>query len=195
MLGSRALLDGPSSRRLALAATALASAWLSAACSCPQTQVLVDDFEGCSGTCGWSLAGAGAGRLVSTILPGEHGLQIDGGMTATKTIPPASIDTSYSFQLVAACPDGLAATLAATVPGAADVTLDVALAIDTSLDSSGNSPDYTGVTFVPLVGTIDLPTNVMSVIVHQVALQASPGATCTFDLVQLTSTPPCASGG
>jgi hypothetical protein len=194
VLGSGAL-DGHSSRRPLLALALAATALLGAACSCPATQVLVDDFEGCTGTCGWSLTGAGTGRLVSTLLPGEHGLQIDGGMTATKSIPPASIDTSYSLQLVAECPDGLKATLAASIPGAADVTLDVALAIDTSLTSSGNAPDYTGVSYVPLVGTINLPTNIMSVIVHQVSFQASAGATCTLDLIRLTTISTCASGG
>jgi len=199
VLGSPALHGSPlRSPRPALARvlgpTALAAALLGAACSCPQTQVLVDDFEGCTGTCGWTLSTAGAAQLVSTILPGEHGLQIQGGVTATKSIAPATLDTTYSLELVADCPDGIAATLAATVPGAADVTIDIALAIDDSLTSSGNAPDYTGVAYVPLVGDINLPTGVASVVVHQVAFQTSAGGTCTIDLIRLTSTPACASG-
>jgi hypothetical protein len=196
VLSSRAL-DGSPPRRSrparALAATAVASALLGAACSCPETQVIVGDFEGCTGTCGWVLSAPGAAQVVSTILPGEHGLQIAGGATASKSISPATIDTTYSLALVADCPDGIAATLAATIPGAADVTLAVALTIDDTLTSSGNAPDYTGVSYAPLVGDINLPTGVMSVIVHQVALQTSAGATCTIDLVRLTSTPACAS--
>ncbi len=177
----------------ARAAAVLGCALLGAACSCPETQVVVDDFEGCTGTCGWALSTPGTAQIVSTILPGEHGLQIEGGVTATKAIPPATIDTTYSLQLVADCPDGIAATLAATVPGAASVTIDVSLAIDDSLTSSGNAPDYTGVSYVPLVGNVNLPTGIMSVIVHQVALQTSPGASCTINIVRLTATPACAS--
>ncbi len=199
MLSSRALHGPRSSRPRAArssAARAVASALLvtlGGACSCPPMQVLVDDFEGCTGTCGWTLVPAGAAQVVSTILPGEHGLQITGGATASAEIAPATIDTTYSLALVAACPEGISAVLTATVPGAGEVAIDVPLALDDSLTSSGNAPDYTGVTFVPLVGDINLPANVMSVVVHGVAFQTIAGAPCTIDVVRLTSTPACAT--
>jgi hypothetical protein len=176
---------------LAVAATALASALFAAACSCPQTKVLVDDFEGCTGACGWALSVPGTAVVVSTILPGEHGLQMDGGITAIKTISATTIDTTYSLQLVADCPEGLTATLAATEPDSSALTLPVTLSIDETLTSSSDTPDYTGVSYVPLVGVIDLPTGVMSVIVHQVALQPAAGASCTVDTIELTSARPC----
>jgi hypothetical protein len=164
---------------------------LVAACSCPQTTVLVDDFEGCTGACGWTVSQANGAGVVTTILPGEHGLDIAGGVTVTKTIPPATIDTTYSLQLVADCVDGLTAILSASVPGAPDITVDVMLALDDSLDSNGNTPDFSGANYVPLVGSIDLPTGLMSAVVHQVTLLPATGATCTVDLVQLTSVTPC----
>ena len=172
-------------------AAGLLAAGLLAACSCPQTTVLVDDFEGCSGSCGWAASGTGSVAVVSTILPGEHGLRVDGGVTVSKTIPPATIDTTYSLQLVADCVDGLTANLAASVPGSADITIAVMLALDDSLDTNGNTPDYSGASYVPLVGSIDLPSGLMSAIVHQVTLTPAPGATCTVDLVQLSSVTPC----
>lgn len=161
------------------------------ACSCPQTTVAIDDFEGCTGTCGWAISGPGTAAVVSTILPGEHGLRIDGGVTASKSIPSATIDTTYSLQLVADCPNGLAANLAISVPGAPDATVAVMLALDSSLTSNGDPPDYTGASFVPLVGSVDLPTGVMSAIVHQLTLEAVVGAPCTVDLIELTSVTPC----
>ncbi len=179
------------SPRLAATATAIVSALLLAACSCPQTTVLVDGFEGCSGACGWAVSGAGTATVVSTILPGEHGLRIDGGVTASKSIPSATIDTTYSLQLVAACPDGLAASLTVTVPGSPDATVAVMLAEDSSLTSNGDPPDYTGASYVPLVGSVDLPTGVMSAVVTQVTLQPVAGAECTVDLIELTSVTPC----
>ncbi len=179
------------SPRLAATVLAIVSALLPAACSCPQTTVLVDDFEDCSGACGWALSGSGSATVVSTILPGEHGLRIDGGVTATKTIPSATIDTTYSLQMVADCPNGLAATLAISVPGAPDATVTVMLALDSSLTSNGDPPDYSGASYVPLVGSVVLPTGVMSAIVHQVTLAAVAGAECTVDLIELTSVTPC----
>jgi hypothetical protein len=160
------------------------------ACSCPQNKVLIDDFESCTGTCGWAVSG-GTASVVSTILPGEHGLRMDGGATAVKTIPFVSIDTSYSLQLVGDCPAGLTASLAGTVAGAPDVTLMVTLAIDTSLDSSGNPPDYSGASYVPLVGTITFPMGVMTAGIHQITLQPAAGTSCTVDVVRLTSVTPC----
>src|SRR5260221_2868394 len=104
---------------------------LLAACSCHKNEVLVDDFENCTGTCGWSVSGTGTAKVVSTLLPGEHGLALDGGITAAKTIPVTPIDPSYSLLLVADCPDGMTATLAATVAGMPDLALPVMLALDT----------------------------------------------------------------
>jgi hypothetical protein len=161
-----------------------------AACSCPSTNVVVDDFEGCSGACGWGVTG-GSATVVSTILPGEHGLRIDGGATAVKAIPIFSIDTSYSLQMVADCPAGLAATITASEPGAGDVSISVMLTLDTTLDSSGNTPDYSGATYVPLIGTIDLPTGIMSVAVHEITLQPTVGAPCTVDVLRITSAALC----
>lgn len=178
--------------RTATLLAALAAAILAPACSCPQSKVLIDDFEGCSGTCGWTVSG-GTGSVVSTILPGEHGLRIDGGATAVKAIPLSTIDTSWSLQLVGDCPAGLAASLSATVAGAPDVVIPVTLAIDTSLTSSGDPPDYSGASFVPLAGTIDLPTGVTNAAIHQITLQPAAGASCTVDVVRLTSTPPCST--
>jgi hypothetical protein len=152
--------------------------------------VVVADFEGCSGTCGWVVTG-GTAKVVTTILPGEHGLSIDGGATAVVSFPFVTLDTTYSLQMVADCPAGLAATLTATEPGAGDVSIAVMLSLDTTLDSSGNAPDYSGATYVPLIGTIDLPTSVMSVAAHQLILQTSAGASCTVDVIRLTSTTPC----
>jgi hypothetical protein len=179
---------------LATLVTLVTLAGALSACSCPQTTVLVDDFENCSGACGWAVSGAGTATVVSTILPGEHGLRIDGGVTASKSIPSATIDTTYSLQLVAACPDGLAASLTVTVPGSPDATVAVMLAEDSSLTSNGDPPDYTGASFVPLVGSIDLPTGVMSGIVTQVVLQPVAGAPCTVDLIELTAVTPCNAG-
>ena len=165
---------------------------LLAACSCPSTNVVLDDFEGCSGACGWTVNG-GTAEVVSTILPGEHGLQITGGATAVQDVPIFSIDTTYSLQMVADCPAGLAATLTATQPGAGDISISVMLSLDTTLDSSGNTPNYQGATYVPLLGTIDLPSGLMSVAVHQIILQPSMGASCTVDVIRVTSVTPCGS--
>lgn len=188
MLGSAPLLRPSQARPPVL----LALAALLAACSCPSTKILIDDFERCTGTCGWAVSG-GAARVVSTILPGEHGLRIDGGATAVKAFPIATIDTSYSLQLVADCPAGLAVTLAASVPGAADIAIPVMVTLDTTLTSSGDPPDYTGASYVPLSGLVTLPTGVMAVAVHQITLAPSAGATCTVDIVRITSTPPCSN--
>ncbi len=162
-----------------------------AGCSCPENSTLVDDFEGCSGSCGWTVTGAGTAKVVSTILPGEHGLEMTGGITATKSISPVTIDNTYSLELVGDCPDGLAATLTATVPKAADITLAVALAEDDSLTTSGDPPDYTGVTYVPLVGGITLPSGVATAAVTQVALAPAAGASCIVDLVRIGAAEPC----
>jgi hypothetical protein len=161
-----------------------------AGCSCPSANVVLADFEGCSGACGWTVTG-GSATVVSTILPGEHGLQIDGGATAVTSVPIFSIDATYSLQMVADCPAGLAATLTATEPGAGDVTIPVMLSLDTTLDSSGNTPNYQGAAYVPLLGTIDLPSGLMSVAIHQITLQTSAGATCTVDVLRVTSATPC----
>jgi hypothetical protein len=162
-----------------------------AACSCPQSNVVLDDFEGCSGTCGWTVVGAGSVAIVSTILPGEHGMEMTGGMTASKAVNPTSIDDTYSLAMIADCPDGIGATLTANVPNAADITLSLALAIDNSLTSSGDPPDYTGVTYVPLVGAISLPTGVAAASVTRVTLQPSAGGTCTVDRIELQAATPC----
>jgi hypothetical protein len=169
----------------------VAAASVLAACSCPKNEVLVDDFEGCTGTCGWTVSGPGTARLVSTILPGEHGLAMDGGVTAEKTIPVATIDPTYSLLLVASCPAGMTASLAATVAGTGDVSLPVMLALDTSLTPSGDPPDYSGASYVPLTGTLTFPGGVMSAAVHQVTLQPAAGGTCTVDLLRLSATTPC----
>jgi hypothetical protein len=163
---------------------------LGAGCSCPSSNVLIDDFEGCGGSCGWTITG-GTASVVSTILPGEHGLQIAGGATAAKTISPATIDSTYSFSVVGNCPDGIGASLVATVPDAADITISVMLAIDDSLDSDGDPPNYTGATYVPLVGDIDLPSGITSATIRQVALEPAAGGTCTVDLVRLVEAEPC----
>jgi hypothetical protein len=160
-------------------------------CSCPSTSILLADFEGCSGTCGWTVTGMGNAMVVSTILPGEHGLEMNGAITATKSVTSTTIDNTYSFGLVGDCPSGLAATLTATVPGTGDTSLMVMLAIDNSLDSNGNPPDYSGASYVPLVGDITLPSGVMSATVHQVALQPTAGSPCTVDLLQLSAAVPC----
>jgi hypothetical protein len=161
------------------------------ACSCPQSNILIDDFESCSGTCGWTISGSGTASIVSTILPGEHGLRMPGGVTATKSIPPATVDNTYSLELVGDCADGIAATLTATVPKAPDITLKVTLAIDNSLTTSGNPPNYTGASYVPLVGGLTLPSGVTTAAVHQVTLSPAAGAACTVDLVRLTAATPC----
>ncbi len=177
----------------ALAGLAIALlAPLAGACSCPGTKILVDDFEGCSGTCGWSVTD-GTARVVSTLVPGEHGLQIAGGATIRKSITPATIDNTFSLQLVAECPNGLAATVTASTPSDPSIKLAVKLAIDDTLDSSGNAPVYTGVTYVPLVGDITLPNGVMTATVNGVTLHPTTGGSCTVDLIEITSTPPCGS--
>lgn len=175
--------------RLATSASIAAAALISA-CSCPQQNVLVDDFEGCTGTCGWSITG-GSAAVVSTILPGEHGLRLTGVSTAVKSIPAVSLDPSWSLNLVAHCPSGLAATLAGSVPGQADAQLSVMLALDTSLTSSGDPPDYSGADYVPLVGTITWPMGLMSAGVHQITFQPSTGEACTIDVIRFTVTTPC----
>jgi hypothetical protein len=171
-------------------AIALACAWL-LGCSCPSTSILLDDFEGCSGTCGWAVSGPGNAMVVSTILAGEHGLEMNGAITATKSVKPTTIDNTYSLELVGNCPSGLAATLTATVPGTGDASLMLMLAIDNSLDTNGNPPDYSGASYVPLVGAITLPSGVMSGTVHEVALQPTAGSPCTIDLLRLGAAVPC----
>ena len=131
--------------------------------------------------------------MVSTILPGEHGLRIDGGAIAAQDVPIFSIDGTYSLQMVADCPAGLAANLTATEPGAGDVSIPVMLTLDTTIDASGNTPNYQGSSYVPLLGTIDLPSGVMSVAIHAITLQTSAGATCTVDVLRVTSATPCNS--
>jgi hypothetical protein len=165
-------------------------ATIAAACSCPGTTVLVDDFEGCTGTCGWTVNG-GTASVVSTILPGEHGLELSGGAKASKSIMPVTIDGTYSFQLVASCPAGLGATLSASTPSDPAIKLTVMLSINDTLDSSGNSPSYCGVTYVPLTGYITLPSGVMSAVVNGVTLLPTKGEPCTVDLIEITSIPPC----
>jgi hypothetical protein len=153
--------------------------------------VLVDDFEGCTGTCGWTVSGPGAARVVSTILPGEHGLAMDGGITATKTIPVATIDPSHSLLLVAYCPAGMTGSLAVTGPSGQALTLQVMFTLNDSLTQSGDTPDYSGADYVPLSGTITFPSGVMTAAVHQVILQPAAGGTCTVDLIRLSANTPC----
>jgi hypothetical protein len=155
--------------------------------------VVVDDFEGCTGTCGWSLVGSGSASVVSTILPAEHGLRLDGVTSASKSIGDVTLDNTYSLQLVADCPSGLTANLTASTPGGSAFVVIVPLVIDNTLDSSGDVPDYGGASYVPLLGTISLPNGVLSAIVHQVTLLPTAGAPCTVDVVRLTSTPPCST--
>jgi hypothetical protein len=169
----------------------IAASFLLAACSCPKHEVLVDDFEGCTGTCGWTVSGPGTASVVSTILPGEHGLAMDGAVTATKTIPAASIDPTYSLLLVAFCPPGMTGSVAATGPSGQDLTLQVMFALDDSLTQSGDTPDYSGADYVPLSGTITFPNGVMTATVHQVTLQPLAGGRCTADRVRLSATTPC----
>jgi hypothetical protein len=178
-------------RRIVLAATLFSTGLAGASCSCPSSNILIDDFEGCGASCGWTIAGTGGASIVSTILPGEHGLRIAGGSTAAKTISPALIDSTYSVSLVGDCPDGIGVSLVASVTGAADITVAVMLAIDDSLDTNGNPPSYTGATYVPLVGGISLPSGVTSATVRQVTLEPATGGTCTVDLVRLTEAEPC----
>jgi hypothetical protein len=176
--------------RVSFLAAAIVAALGTAACSCPQSNILIDDFEGCSGTCGWTVSG-GSASIVSTILPGEHGLRMDGGVTATKSTSPTTIDATYSLELVGNCPDGLSATISATVPNKPAISVMVMLAIDNSLDSSGNPPNYSGASYVPLVGAIDLPSGIQSASVHQVTLLPAAGGSCTVDLVRLAAAQPC----
>jgi hypothetical protein len=173
--------------RLALAVTAL----LAASCSCPGTNVVVDDFEGCTGTCGWSILGTGSATVVSTILPAEHGLRLDDVAAAGKALADVTIDDTYSIQLVADCPAGLAATLSGSASGVPAFIVTVPLMIDNTLDSNGDVPDYSGATYVPLLGPIALPNGVTSAVVNQLTLLPTPGVPCTIDVVRLTSTPPC----
>jgi hypothetical protein len=164
---------------------------LATGCSCPASNIVLDDFEGCSGTCGWTIAGAGTVTIVSTILPGEHGMQMTGGIVASKAVSPTIIDDTYSLSMVANCPDGIGATLTAAVPNAPDLMLSVQLAIDDSLSSSGDAPDYTGVTYVPLAGGVSFPSGITSVSVNRVTLEPAAGGTCTVDLIELQAATPC----
>jgi hypothetical protein len=175
-----------------VALVAMGAATAAAACSCPETNILVDDFEGCGATCGWTVSSSmGTAEIVSTILPGEHGLELPGGSTATKSISPANVTSDDSLSLVGDCPNGISATIEYNASGGPASALSVMLAIDDSLDTNGNPPDYTGATYVPLVGAISLPNGLTAATVHEVSLSPAAGGTCTVDLVQFTEAEPC----
>jgi hypothetical protein len=172
---------------------AVSFALLGAACSCPKNTTLVDDFEGCTGTCGWTITGSGSARVVSTILPGEHGLELPGDTTAQKTLSSGpTVDRTFDVSLVAACPAGL--TLSLTIGGAGgDQEIMVALSLDRTPTSSGDLPDYSGAEYLPLTGPVNLPTGITSAPVRAVTVHATAGSPCTIDLVEISATTPCAT--
>jgi hypothetical protein len=178
---------------LTLAPLAVTSA-LGAGCACSDTPAFVADFEGCSGTCGWAVSGPGKASIVSTILPSEHGLSIDGGVTVTYTLPsPLGIDATYDFSLVADCPAGFGVSLSIVTPGSAEQSISVPLALAETPTTSGSLPDYTGVTYLPMNGPVTLPTGKSTAQVRAIAVHALPGATCIVDLIELTAESTCSS--
>jgi hypothetical protein len=180
----------PPPRLLALAAALAAPA---AGCSCPDPIGYVQDFEGCTGTCGAQVEGPGKATIVSTILPGEHGLELDGDVTVTLSpAAPLTIDTTYTLTLVAKHPESLTVALTIASPGAMPMSAPVGLAVEEVSPTSGDLADFTGVDYLPLLGTIDL-SGAASATVSAITLQVKAGATSVIDLVKLVTVPPCPS--
>jgi hypothetical protein len=190
---------GNLARAAALALVAPAAAAVAAGCACSDTPAFVADFEGCSGTCGWAIAGPGPASIVSTILPSEHGLSIGSAAAKTSTTAtytfssPIGIDATYELSLVADCPAGLGVTLSIVTPGASEQPLPVPLALDETPTSSSSLPDYTGVTYLPMTGPVTLPMGKSTAQVRAIAVEGLPGGTCVFDLVELTPGTTCSS--
>jgi len=114
--------------------------------------------------------------------------------TATYTLPtPLGIDATYTLSLVADCPAGLGVSLSIVTPGAAEQSITVALALSETPTSSGDLPDYTGVTYLPMSGPVTLPTGKSTAQVRAIAVQALPGAACVVDLIELTAESTCTS--
>lgn len=171
----------------------VSAALLAAGCACTPTSAILEDFEGCAGACGFTATGMGSARVVSTILPGEHGLKLEGDVTATK--PPAksaAIDNTYLLSLVADCPAGLTASLSIIVSGQAQ-DLAVPLQVDETVNANGEVPDYQGLDYLPLNGPITLPMGVKSATLVSLSLTATPGAPCTVDLIKLAAAGQCPS--
>src|SRR5262249_10960589 len=83
------LQDGPqmSAHPSRCAAAMVVAAALLPGCPCTSPDTLfADEFEGCSGTCDWTVTGTGSVEVASTILAGEHGLRLTGDVTASKAI-------------------------------------------------------------------------------------------------------------
>jgi hypothetical protein len=183
-----------SARAYIVGAVVVIASVAAAGCACSDTPAFVADFEGCTGTCGWAIAGPGKASIVSTILPGEHGLSIDGGVTATYTLPsPIGIDDTYSISLVENCPAGLALSLSIVTPGSPEQSIMVPLALSETPSASGSLPDYTGAIYLPMSGPVTLPTGKSTAQVRAIVVQALPGATCVVDLVELSPESTCSS--
>jgi hypothetical protein len=181
----------PARAHIAWAAIAAGSA-AAAGCACSDAPAFVADFEGCTGTCGWAITGPGKASIVSTILPAEHGLSIDGGVTATYTLPsPIGIDDTYDVSLVADCPAGFTVSLSMVTPGSAEQSVMVPLALSQTPSTSGGVPDYTGVAYLPMSGPVTLPMDVSTAQVRAIAVEALPGAACVVDLIELTAESTC----
>ncbi len=179
-------------RSWAARAAAFAVTAAAAGCACSATPAFVADFEGCSGTCGWTITGKGKAEVVSTILPSEHGLSLDGGVTATFTLsPPVGIDATYELSLVADCPAGVGVSLSIVTPGSPEQSVTVPLALDETPTSSNSVPDYSGVTYLPMTGPVALPMGKSTAQVRAIAVQALPGAACVVDVIKLAGGTQC----
>lgn len=170
-------LHGSIGRSFALTAAAIVAGLLVASCTCQQFVRLIDDFEGCTGRCGWDVTGPGTAVVVSTILPGEHGLRIDGGVTVSRSIPNTRADSISELHLVADCPAGLLVTFVVAGPGGPDTGLAVPVGIETYtnvLTAYGYKP-----MFVLLETAVDVavsPSRWLDVGVHNGYVLGSAGA-------------------
>jgi hypothetical protein len=100
-----------------------------AGCGCERIIVFAEDFEGCAGTCGLVTEGPGRASVVSTIHPGEHGLQLEGDIAVTLPITPDPVrlaDTDRS-SIVTDCESGLRAFFLVSTPGEENVLVPVGI--------------------------------------------------------------------
>ncbi|MFT3764031.1 MAG: hypothetical protein QM820_00675 [Minicystis sp.] len=75
-----------------------AGVFLLSACPLPDAPInFQEDFEACTGSCGWTVTGAGKVAIVATTHPGEHGLRLEGEVTITHVFEPPVEATAITW--------------------------------------------------------------------------------------------------
>jgi len=182
-----------SARQLHLAAAMVIAASLLPGCPCASPDILfADEFEDCTGTCGWSVEGGGSADVTSTLHTGEHGLRLTGEVIASKAIQnvvPSGGSSHAHLTFVSDCRSGLSVILTSEVNGGPPQDTVLPIMVDSSkVDVDGG--DLEGVVFVPFTADVgDLHQNQIKLTMiklHVVAAQA-----CTVDLVLVQTEQVC----